>query len=104
MITQDDVNALLRGHGKVFANDGEKLGSIAQICVDDHTDQASWVTVNTGLFGTSEIFIPLEGAAIDGKDLRVGYPKNRVKDAPKVDRDGHLSPEEEQLLYRHYGF
>ncbi|MBG6216067.1 uncharacterized protein (TIGR02271 family) [Arthrobacter sp. CAN_A6] len=103
MITQDDVNTLLRGRGKVFASDGDKLGPIGQIYVDDDTDRASWVTVNTGLFGTSETFIPLEGAVIDGKDLRVTYPKDRVKDAPKVDRDGHLSPEEEHLLYRHYG-
>ncbi|MBG6184292.1 uncharacterized protein (TIGR02271 family) [Arthrobacter sp. CAN_A214] len=103
MITQDDVNTLLRGRGKVFASDGDKLGPIGQIYVDDDTDRASWVTVNTGLFGTSETFIPLEGAEIDGKDLRVTYPKDRVRDAPKVDRDGHLSPEEEHLLYRHYG-
>ncbi|WP_049822816.1 PRC and DUF2382 domain-containing protein [Arthrobacter sp. H41] len=103
MITQDDVDALLRGHGKVYASDGDRIGTLGQIYVDDDTDRASWVTVNTGLFGTSETFIPLEGAAVDGKDLRVAYPKDRVKDAPKVDRDGHLSPEEEHLLYRHYG-
>jgi uncharacterized protein (TIGR02271 family) len=29
--------------------------------------------------------------------------KARVKDAPKIDTDGHLSPEEEQELYRYYG-
>ncbi|WP_026549513.1 PRC and DUF2382 domain-containing protein [Arthrobacter sp. Br18] len=103
MITQDNVDALLRGHGKVFSSDGEKIGSIGQIYVDDGTDQASWVTVSTGLFGTSETFIPLEGAALEGKDLRVAYPREQVKDAPKVDRDGHLSPEEEHLLHRHYG-
>ena len=29
--------------------------------------------------------------------------KERVKDAPKIDTDGHLSPQEEQELYRYYG-
>jgi uncharacterized protein (TIGR02271 family) len=29
--------------------------------------------------------------------------KAQVKDAPKIDTDGHLSPEEEQELYRYYG-
>jgi len=29
--------------------------------------------------------------------------KERVKDAPKIDDDGHLEPEEEEALYRHYG-
>ena len=26
-----------------------------------------------------------------------------MKDAPKIDTDGHLSPQEEQELYRYYG-
>ena len=29
--------------------------------------------------------------------------KDRVKDAPKIDTNGHLSPQEEQELYRYYG-
>jgi uncharacterized protein (TIGR02271 family) len=29
--------------------------------------------------------------------------KSQVKDAPKIDTDGHLSPQEEQELYRYYG-
>ncbi|MHA7279490.1 YsnF/AvaK domain-containing protein [Arthrobacter sp. MDT2-2] len=54
------------------------------------------------LFGTKQSFVPLEDATADGKDLRVPYSKDLVKDAPSVERDGHLSPEEEERLYRHY--
>ena len=35
--------------------------------------------------------------------MRVTVSKAKVKDAPKVDADGHLSPQEEEELYRYYG-
>ena len=38
-----------------------------------------------------------------GNGLRVPVSKAKVKDAPKLDTDGHLSPDEEQELYRYYG-
>jgi uncharacterized protein (TIGR02271 family) len=102
MITEQNMTDLAAGRGNVYTNDGDKLGSIGQLYVDDETGQPSWVTVNTGLFGTSESFVPLQAASVDGNDVRVPYAKDLVKDAPKVERDGHLSPEEEDRLYRHY--
>ena len=39
---------------------------------------------------------------MDGDDLVVPYTKDHVKDAPRVERDGHLEPEEEDRLYTHY--
>jgi uncharacterized protein (TIGR02271 family) len=102
MITEQNMTDLAAGRGNVYTNDGDKLGSIGQLYVDDETGQPSWVTVNTGLFGTSESFVPLQSASVDGNDVRVPYAKSLVKDAPKVERDGHLSPEEEDRLYRHY--
>jgi uncharacterized protein (TIGR02271 family) len=39
---------------------------------------------------------------VDGNDVRVPYDKDLVKNAPSVEKDGHLSPEEEDRLYRHY--
>jgi len=59
--------------------------------------------VNTGLFGTKETFVPLAQADLSGDTLRFPYDKAKVKDAPKIDTDGHLSPQEEQELYRYYG-
>jgi uncharacterized protein (TIGR02271 family) len=37
------------------------------------------------------------------QDVRVPYDKQLVKDAPRVDPDGHLSEAEERQLWRHYG-
>ncbi len=102
MITSQDLDRLTAGKGAVYTNDGDKLGSIGELYVDDSTGRPSWVTVNTGLFGTKASFVPLQDASADGNDLRVPYAKDLVKDAPSVERDGHLSPEEEERLYQHY--
>ncbi|MFL6065334.1 MAG: YsnF/AvaK domain-containing protein [Friedmanniella sp.] len=80
-----------------------KVGSIGQIYLDDATGEPSWITVKTGLFGTSESFVPLQNANVQGDDVVVSYAKDKIKDAPRVDPDGSLSPEEEDRLYDYYG-
>ena len=86
-----------------YDNSGEKIGRVGQLYTDDETGEASWVTVSTGLFGLSESFAPLQGAQFDGKDIRLNYDKETVKDAPRIDKDQHLDPDEQRELYRHYG-
>jgi stress response protein YsnF len=92
----------LAGHAKVVTDRGERVGSIGEIYVDDVTGDPDWVTVKTGLFGSAETFVPLDAARIEGSDLVVPYAKDLIKDAPRVEEDGSLSPQEEQVLYRHY--
>ncbi|WP_104182335.1 YsnF/AvaK domain-containing protein [Arthrobacter sp. B0490] len=103
MITQNDIDTILSGRGHVLDSHGSKIGSIGQVYLDDQTQDPSWVTVKTGLFGTSESFAPLQGANVNGNDVTIGYTKDQVKDAPRIESDGALSPEEEDRLYRHYG-
>src|SRR3712207_586488 len=83
--------------------DGDKIGKVSEVYLDDETGRPEWATVHTGLFGTKETFVPLAQAELSGEQLRFPYDKAKVKDAPKVDTDGHLSPQEEQELYRYYG-
>ena len=102
-ITGTQLQNLASSRGNVVSADGQKIGSIGQIYVDDSTGEPSFVTVKTGLFGTAESFVPLQDATVTGGDIRVGYSKDEVKDAPRVDPDGRLTPTEEQRLYAHYG-
>jgi len=89
---------------RVVDTGGAKIGSVGQVFLDDETGRPEWATVQTGLFGTNESFVPLADATRDGDQLRVPFSKDQVKDAPNVSPDGgHLSPEEEEQLYRHYG-
>jgi uncharacterized protein (TIGR02271 family) len=87
----------------VYDEAGDKIGSASEVYLDDETGQPEWVTVRTGLFGTKESFVPIRNADLTDDGIRVPVRKDRVKDAPKIDTDGHLSPEEETELYRHYG-
>src|SRR4051812_14595172 len=101
MIGTDTISRVI---GKdVYDEAGEKIGSASEVYLDDETGQPEWVTVRTGLFGTKESFVPISDADLTDDGVRVRVSKNQVKDAPKVDADGHLSPEEEQELYRYYG-
>src|SRR6478735_6929897 len=87
----------------VYDESGDKIGSASEVYLDDETGQPEWVTVRTGLFGTKESFVPIRNADVTNDGLRVPVSKSQVKDAPKIDTDGHLSPQEEQELYRYYG-
>src|SRR3954451_11630137 len=100
-----DMNQLSTLPGTtVYGSDGEKIGSAGQAYLDDQSGQPEWVTVNTGLFGTKETFVPLRDATLTDDGLSVAYPKELVKDAPNVDpENGHLDEAEEQRLFTHYG-
>ncbi|GAA5228555.1 YsnF/AvaK domain-containing protein [Paeniglutamicibacter antarcticus] len=102
MITQDNLDTLVRNSGKVYDSTGAKVGSIGQIYLDDGTSAPSWITVNTGLFGTTESFVPLEEARMEGNDVHVAHTKDHIKDAPRIEADGNLTPEEENRLYEYY--
>jgi uncharacterized protein (TIGR02271 family) len=86
----------------VYDASGEKIGSASEVYLDDQSGQPEWVTVRTGLFGTKESFVPIRDADLTDDGVRVPVSKTQVKDAPKIDADGHLSPQEEQELYRYY--
>ena len=81
---------------------GDKIGKIGQVYVDDVTGQPDWVTVNTGLFGTKEHFAPLQGATVNGDDVVLPFDKDVVKDAPDVADASHLDPDEQDALYTYY--
>ena len=104
MLSTDQAQQLLSNGGNVVDNDGDKIGGIGQIFLDDQTGRPEWVTVKTGLFGGGESFVPLRDSDVTGNDIRVPFDKDKVKDAPRIsDSNGHLSEDEEATLYRHYG-
>jgi uncharacterized protein (TIGR02271 family) len=101
MTTQHDVRAW-RGR-TVVDRDGDKVGKVEDVYLDRSSGEPEWLAVKTGLFGSNVSFVPVENATADGDDIRVGHEKALVKDAPNVDPDGELSPDEERRLYQHYG-
>jgi uncharacterized protein (TIGR02271 family) len=99
-----DIDTVRTWQGRTMVDrDGDRIGNIDAIYLDDQTGQPEWALVNTGLFGTKTTFVPLAQATQTSDEVRVPYDKRLVKDAPRVDVDQHLSEAEEQQLWRHYG-
>ena len=86
----------------VYDTNGDKVGSVGQVYLDDATNEPTFVTVKTGLFGMKETFVPLNQASQAEDGLTVPFDKDFIKDAPNVDADGSLTPEEEQRIYEYY--
>lgn len=101
MISKDDI-ARIEG-STAYDSSGDKVGKVGQLFLDDQTGEPTWVTVSTGFFGSSETFVPVEGARFDGGDLHLAHDKDKIKDAPRMEVDQHLSETEEAELYRYYG-
>lgn len=105
MTTKDMTEAEAYGwHSRtIVGSDGEEIGKVSEIYLDDRTENPGWATVSSGRFGGKSHFIPLAGALSDGDVIRARVTLNEVKDAPWVDPDGHLSEQQEAELFEHYG-
>ena len=87
---------------EVVDNDGDKIGTVEELYYDRDSNDPEWLAVKTGLFGTNVSFVPVQGAQPSGEQVRVPFSKSHVKDAPNMEADGELSPDEERRLYGHY--
>jgi uncharacterized protein (TIGR02271 family) len=101
MLGQDQIDRI-QGQD-VYGSDGEKIGTARQVYADDQTGRPEWLTVRTGLLVLKETFVPLADAEVQANRIKVPYTKSFVKDAPNIDEDGHLSPDQERELYAYYG-
>ena len=82
---------------------GDKIGRIEALYEDDDGSGPEWFAISTGWFGGHLSFAPVRGASADTDQVRLPWSKDVVRDAPRVDADGHLEPDEEVRLYQYYG-
>ncbi len=102
MITEHEIDHVIGS--TLYSQDDEKIGRVGQVFLDDNTGQPEFLTVNTGLFGTSESFVPAQEASYSSDRVVVPFGKDQVKDAPNVDVDGgHLDESQERQLFDYYG-
>ena len=86
----------------VYSVDGEKIGSVEEVFVDEQTGQPEWIGLGTGLFGTKRVLVPVQGAEPSDDGVRVPYSKDQVKETPDFDSE-RVSQDDEARLYAHYG-
>jgi sporulation protein YlmC with PRC-barrel domain len=83
-------------------SNGEKVGKIEQVYLDNETGQPNWVAIATGVLGRRHNFAPMHNAQVSGDDVVLGVTKQKVGDAPEIAHDGKLSQYEEETLYEYY--
>lgn len=88
---------------RLLDRDGTAVGRIGQVFFDDRTREPAWVTVRTGVFGTGENFVPLRGAHPVDEGLRVPFDAETIRSAPSFSVDRHISVEQEDAVFEHYG-
>lgn len=49
MISTAQIHELSQIGGTLIGTDGERIGKVGPIFLDDHTGEAEWETVHTGL-------------------------------------------------------
>ncbi len=84
--------------------DGDKVGKVEVVYVDNQTEKPEWAAVSTGLFGKKVSLVPLAATTeLSDGTLQIPYDKSRVKDAPHHEPDQTLSESDEAELFRYYG-
>ncbi|WP_280425771.1 PRC and DUF2382 domain-containing protein [Nocardia carnea] len=88
----------------VYDLDGDKIGKVKRVYVDNSSGAPTWASVSTGLFSDDSL-VPLAGAQLrqDTRELQVRVHKEAVKSAPHLEHDGLISRESEDELFVHYG-
>jgi sporulation protein YlmC with PRC-barrel domain len=92
-------------HGRKMVDaDGDKIGTIEDVFLDRQTGEPAWAAVKTGLFGHKHTLVPIRDAEPTGdNEVRINLKKEKVKEAPRIDPGGELTPEEERTLWEYYG-
>jgi len=82
---------------------GSRLGRVAQVFIDDRTDEPAWVAVDVTRIRGMRL-LPLAGAGLKGRHLVIRAERSTVRSAPRIDLgDGQLSSQDESRLLEHYG-
>ncbi len=99
--SMDDYN---NWRGKtVVDRDGNKIGELKELYLDDDTERPTFGTISTGLFGTKESFFPVSLSRVQDEQIVLDTEADKVKNAPRIDVDEVLNPDEERTLYEYYG-
>jgi hypothetical protein len=84
----------------VLGPDGDRLGAVDTIFLDEATGVPEWVLVGRD---DGPAFVPLAGASVEERAIRVGQDADRVAAAPRPEAGETLSVADEKRLYEHYG-
>jgi len=101
--TQRDFEDFSAWTGRdVLAPDGDRLGAVELIFLDEATDRPEWVLVRLDDADTAS-FVPLAGASVEEQAIRVEQDRERIAAAPRLEVEDTLTVTQCRRLYEHYG-
>jgi hypothetical protein len=84
--------------------EGSKVGTLESLYFDTAADVPAFGSVHIGILGGQKlVFVPLIGALVSPKSLKVTYNKKLIKDAPSIATDGELDAASEPAVFEYYG-
>jgi hypothetical protein len=99
--TQGDFDDFAAWSGRdVLGPDGDRLGAVDTIFLDEATGVPEWVLVSRD---DGPAFVPLAGASVEESAIRVEQDADRIAAAPRPEVGETLSVADEKRLYEHYG-
>ena len=101
--TQRDFDDFSAWTGRdVLTPDGERLGAVELIFLDEATEVPEWVLVTLDDADGSAL-VPLAGASVEAESIRVEQDRERIAAAPRLDVEDTITVAECRRLYEHYG-
>jgi sporulation protein YlmC with PRC-barrel domain len=94
-----DVNEL--EGALVYDVDGERIGRVYDLFVDDLTSRPEWLLVNSSGVNPDRI-IPIVGMQEHEDGVSVPFARRVIDDAPRINWTYGLSEENERRLYDHF--
>jgi stress response protein YsnF len=85
--------------------DGNALGTVTVVFLDDETQRPTWVGLTDGLHAPDDetpVIAPISDAEYSDGRLRLTVSADAVRSAPRVSAADRLSPAEEATLLEHY--
>jgi stress response protein YsnF len=85
--------------------DGNALGTVTTVFLDDATERPTWVGLTEGLHASTDdipVIAPISDAEFAEGRLRLTVSADAVRSAPRVAQADRLTPAEEATLLEHY--
>jgi sporulation protein YlmC with PRC-barrel domain len=89
---------------ELFDRDGERIGKIEDVYLNEATGRPEWLRVSVGIVGIRSTLVPVERLGDDRGKLVIRHDKAFVQAAPVYPEPyGALPPADEARLFSYYG-
>jgi Protein of unknown function (DUF2795)/PRC-barrel domain len=86
----------------LYSSDGEDLGSVDEVFMDNDTRKPEWLALTSGPLRQKRHLVPVAGAEPRHGGVQVPYSAGQIKGTPELE-GREVNQETERVLYSHYG-